>query len=684
VRLVDERAEVTGGATGRRPLLENWREADLAREWRRTVTPAGVAFDSPPLTGLTGEPGTLEVLLEPAGATSLKLILLVPQHEVREIVALRHRQIDLPLPKERDGLVRIRASIREVLEGNWLDAGAAGRLQAIRIVLPGADEKARLVSVSLHDSLAAFEGAAGVRELEAEGEFRRGWYVTPGARVRVRVRVPAAGAELRWAVAAAGGPVQAAIRLEVGDDKVALFSAAAGPRWSAHRRSLERWAGKEVTLELSAAAPDAGGSRKAGVALFGEPRIVAGPVSKAVPDVLVYLIDTLRVDRIGAWGAQDARTPVIDRLAREGVQFRHAQSSTSWTKPAIPTLMSGILPPVHRVGARSYTDRLPRSVPLVQERFRDAGWRTGSFAANPLGSTLSGLERGFDAAYAPRYWRGRVQLGIQPAASQLHAALLDWIGQEPDRPFFAYVHTLEVHEYTLPRYRPNDGGPAAAYDRAVADADVQLGALLSALAPRMKERPLLLVLLSDHGESLGEHGVFSHGQSVYQSELAIPLLFWANRGLPKRTIDEPVGLADLPVTLLDLFGLPPLAEAEGESLLSWIEGERPRRRAAVPSSLIHFFMANQVPERYALLWPDLKKVVVGLDSGPVAFDLAADPGERHPLAAATAATLARRLERWLRDERRRRERYRSRHPERTVRPLDSEAIERLRSLGYVD
>ena len=150
-----------------------------------------------------------------------------------------------------------------------------------------------------------------------------------------------------------------------------------------------------------------------GTGLFGNPRIIQSQSGQRAKDVLVYLIDTLRADRLGAGGGPaPGVSPTMDRLAREGAWLDLVLSSSPWTKPAIATLMSGILPTTHRVGAGTYTDRMPGTVALVQERFRAAGWRTGSFSASPLGSTLSALERGFDAAYPPRHWMASGNLKI--------------------------------------------------------------------------------------------------------------------------------------------------------------------------------------------------------------------------------------------------------------------------------
>jgi arylsulfatase A-like enzyme len=400
------------------------------------------------------------------------------------------------------------------------------------------------------------------------------------------------------------------------------------------------------------------------------------------PDVLVYMIDTLRADRLGVGGSNaPAVSPTIDRLARTGAWFEMALSSSPWTKPAIATLMSGILPNTHRVGAGSYTDRMPPTVALVQERFRAAGWRTASLSASPLGSTLSALDRGFAAAFPPRFWRGRAELDMNPSASQLSAALLDWIDEEPDQPFFAYVHTLEVHEWKLPRYQRDLPDQYTSYDAAVRQADLQLGRLLDELEQRGRQDDLVIVVVSDHGESWGDHGLPSHGFGLFQSQIHVPLVFWSGRGLSPERISTPVSLADLAPTLLDGFGLPPLAEADGRSLAGYLRGD-PLEHRPVLSSLLRFVWAPEAPQQFAVTTPQQLKLIRTTGSPERAFDLVIDPRETHPLEHPTAAT-AHELDRMLADQARRAAAFRSRHGDGAPGAVTHDDVERLRALGYL-
>ena len=510
-----------------------------------------------------------------------------------------------------------------MIRGNWGDEERENALVQLEIGLPGARaDAAELVEVVLEDTGARFAGAAAaVSGVEHAGVIRPSWFVHGGARVRVEVEVPESAPELRWHDGAAADVGPRVVRV-IDDGEVRELARSAGASdWRHRRASLSAWAGRRVVIELA--------SLGEGVGLFGDPRVLSAREQPG-PVLLVYLIDTLRADRLGAWGSRvSGVSPQLDRLASEGVVLRNAISSSSWTKPAIPTLMTGIWPTTHQVGATSYADRLPASVGLVQEAFRRGGWRTGSFAANPLGSTLSGLERGFGTAVPPRYWEGRVGRLGHPAAPQLHETALAWLDEEPDRPAFAYVHTLEVHRYKAPMYAQPTGSLQQPYDAAIRDADARLGELLEALRTRGRISELLLVVVSDHGHSFGEHGLRGHGRSVFQTEIHIPLLFWAPGRLEPAAVSRPVGLPDLAPTLVELAGLPPLPEADGRSLAPVLREGREPEHDFVAAALLRYVHRPEAPQQFAVLSPELRKLVRTAVAKPWRFDIAADPGEVH-------------------------------------------------------
>jgi len=677
VHLSEASGSIAGEAAPEAGVLARFEGASLAAFGAAPLADErGVRFSgphfAPPLAGAT----RIRVRLVPGGATRVRLIPFGTGLR-DESIARSHQEIEIALERDAapERAVDLVVDVAEVIRGNWTGAAAVSELERLELELPGAAaDRARLERVVVEDERALFAAAPAARRgVERQGIVRPSWYVNGGARVGIPVRVPEGEPELRWHEAAQGAPARS-LRVLADGGAVDLAASELAEAWAPRRASLAPFAGRDVVLEL--------GAEGDGTALFGDPRIVSPHASAETPDVILYLIDTLRADAVGAFGsARRGVTPVLDRLAQGGVVFAHALSTSPWTKPAIPTLLTGLHPSAHGVGATSYTDLLPADVPVLQAAFRAAGWRAGAFAANPLGSTLSGLERGFGAAYTPRHWRGAISDLGHPAAAQLHAALLAWIDEEPELPFFAYVHTLEPHEWEDARYAsPRPGWDR--YDAAVHDADARLGELLQELAARGR-RPLVVVV-SDHGESLGEHGVLHHGTTLYQTELHVPLLFWAEGALPALTVTEPVSLEDVAPTLLDLVGLPPLPHASGASLASFPrEGRAPAAAAGVSSELGRYVWTPSAPLGHSWVSHAHEKRIA-IDGAPaVGFDLAADPCEVRPLpelAERLAAEQAARLAR----ESAAREDFVRRHGAAAAGAFDAGQAEQLRALGYVE
>ena len=682
IRLVDLDARITGSSeiAGDRPLLRLDHHA--LRAWDVAAEPDAVRFSSPLLAvqGLHGA-DRLHLRVHPGGARGLAVIphMRGPQLP-REHRTLRRLELAFEPGDDPDAPLDVSIDLHEALHASFGDAGRGGRLEKLEILLLGAEhERAAIVSLAIEPRrLLPANTAAAPFVADHQGVLRPAWVVRGGSQVEIAVRLPRGSPEIRWTGAAVGGTGARIVELvhDAGSQRLSAEPASEGTLdapWTPMRSDLTSWAGEPVRIRFRVEA--------GGIGLFGDPVVMTAGEATRTPDVVVYLIDTLRADHLGVGGSVvPGVSPNFDRLARKGVWFERAQSSSPWTKPAIATLMSGILPPTHRVGATSYTDRLPPSVALLQERFRDAGWRTGSFSASPLGSTLSALDRGFDTAYPPRFWRSGGRLGMNPSADQLQEALLDWVAEQPDRPFFAYVHTLEVHEWKLARYQRERPANFTPYHAAILDADRHLGALVEALEQR--GRPFWLVITSDHGESWGDHGLPSHGFGLHQSQIHIPLLFSSSEGRTPLKVTTPVSLADLAPTLLDGFGLPALEESDGESLLAALRGE-PLAARAILSALLRFVWAPNAPKQYALTTAD-QRVLIRREGDPVprAFDLVVDPGELQPLTAPDP-NLERTLDALLARQAARAERFSERHGSSIPGPITLDDAERLRALGYL-
>ncbi len=689
VQLLAQRASYAGEKPAAGAVLARWTGGELAA-WKRSVVPEGVRWSSPPLGPELGEAARVRIVLRPGGASKVNVL---PVLAVKQAKAIQNqmRGINLPLPPAADPgkPVTVESDVKETLRGNWSDEADQPPLQRIDITLPGASpDKAVLEEVVFESEAAVYEhAAAGAATVDSGGVLRPAYFVHTGASARVTIDVPAGEPSLRWHDAVLGDAGARVVTVIDGATRTEIARATGrNPGWSAARAPLARWAGRRVTIEL-ATEDDRWrilgiplGWKRQGIGFFGAPR-AAAPAPADTPDVVVFMIDMLRADRVGAWGAKVANvSPVIDRLASEGVAFRHTISSSDWTKPAIPTLMTGIWETTHRVGAESYTDRLPEGVPVIQERFRNAGWRTGSFVANPLGSTLTGLTRGFDTALPPRYWTGQVGPLGSPSAAQLSDAFFAWLAEEPDQAVFGYLHAMEVHRFAEGNYAKPPAGMSP-YDAALQDVDARLGELLQKLAAQPRGRDLLLVVVSDHGHSLGEHGREGHGISVYQAEVHIPLVLWSKGKLAPRWVDGITSLADVAPTLTDLLGLPPLPDAQGLTLAPLIAGTRPQVHDFVPSCLLRFVRFPDAPQQFTVVSPQLEKVIRVAGGETSLYDLKSDPMEQRPRPAGDSPLVGV-LERWLAEQKSAAMEFRGKFGSASG-PIDAEQVERLRSLGYV-
>jgi arylsulfatase A-like enzyme len=676
IRLVALSGAVQGDAPEAAGTLARWTEAEVAG-WERSEGAGRMRIASPPLVpGLKGAT-RLRIALRAPGLRQLEVVPSPTTVIDPRVRAFRTLYFSLDAAQEPDAPIVITADIETVLAENWADDRRPEPVLArIEIGVPAAmADRVRIEDVRIEGPTAHFgAAAAGTLAAELRDVIHPAWFVHGDRSVRIATRVPDGAPVLAWYDGSVGGgPRSVAVR--AGDDVEELArSDGPGRAWTRQEVSLARWAGRAVEIELRSGAP--------GVGLFGAPRIVPAIAPARTPNVILYLVDTLRADHLGAYGSDaPGVSPHFDRLATEGTLFGVAISSSAWTKPAIPTLMTGLAPTTHRVGASTYADRLPQAVPLLQERFRDAGWRTGSFSASPLGSTLSGLERGFDTAMLPGHWR--YNLGELPHASahQLQEALFAWQAEEPEAPFFAYVHTMEVHSWREPRYRKAPPGQKP-YDFAVQDADARFGELLAGLEARGLSRDTLIVVVSDHGESFGDHGVRDHGTSLYQSQIHIPLLFWAGGALPALTVDDVVGLADVAPTLLDLFGLAPLPAAEGISLEPYFAGATEPVHESVPAERIRYVWEPGAPEIHAIVRQDKKKLIRKAEDEQ-AFDLASDACESQTLGR-VPVDLRTRLDAWLASQVEAAARFARAYGVTAGAAVDAEDVELLKSLGYVE
>ena len=451
--------------------------------------------------------------------------------------------------------------------------------------------------------------------------------------------------------------------------------------------------------------------------LRAEDAATLGPVSVEVPErpsrelerptnLLVVLVDTLRADKLGPYDPETrVRTPGLDAFVRDATTFARAHSQENWTKPSVATLLSGLMPWEHT--ATQHESVVPAAITMLPELLKAHGFQTGSFIANGYVSDRFGFDQGWDS------YRNYIREGRRTHAEHVAGDVLAWLDRrDTERPFFLYVHTIDPH---VP-YRPPDddlalyGDPdyrgvvdfsrdrtllenikqgsirlnardrehlEALYDGEITYHDRHFRSILDGLERRGVADSTMVVITSDHGEELFDHGSVGHGHSVYEELLHVPLFVKLPGETPRR-VERSVGLVDVLPTILEAFGLPIPEDLSGRSFLSELRGTgRGLERGTVSAFMDHWRTLN------VGRW----KLVERPGRAPALYDLARDPDETDDLAE--QRPIARR---WLRGllgirlaesaeepttERRRRRRPR---PERTV--IDDETAAQLRALGY--
>jgi len=383
-------------------------------------------------------------------------------------------------------------------------------------------------------------------------------------------------------------------------------------------------------------------------------------------DLLLITVDTLRHDGPGFSGAGKAETPLLDRLAATGSNFTDAHAHAVVTLPSHASILTGLLPFEH--GIRDNAGFvLDESIPTLATHLASAGYATAAFvSAFPLDRRF-GLENGFDT-YDDAFGGtspAALTFAERPGESTVQLAL-DWWRGHADEPRFLWVHLFTPHfpyepgEPFASRYRD------APYYGEVARTDRQLAPLLEPLLATTNDPPLV-VLTSDHGESLGEHGEKTHGLFAYEATLKVPLVFWSPGLVPAAKIDSPARHVDIVPTVLELLGLGAPAGLAGESLFA-DPGERGDHDT--------YFEALSASLNRG--WAPLQGVISGGRKAirlpiPELYELSGDPEEMRNLADRHPAELESALGRLPAEA--------SRSSARTA--PDEEEIARLRSLGYV-
>lgn len=456
----------------------------------------------------------------------------------------------------------------------------------------------------------------------------------------------------------------------------------------------------------------------------------ATPAGRDTNPIIIYLIDTLRADRLGVYGYPQPTSPRLDALAKESVVFEQAYAPAPWTLPSVASILTSSFACEHGLTAAGVA--LSPALPTLAERLQALGYATGAYYQNASAGPMAALDRGYQISELR-----------QPELGSLAGVAREFIGRTRG-PFLLYLHTMEPHNAfdvaerdirpfghvsvddretyratgdvhrvaMMADLRKADAAKLAAaeadlersarelsrmqaqirilYDAAVRRADTNLGETLDALRESGVLDRALLIVLSDHGEEFGEHGGWFHGQSVYEEMIRVPLLVRFPGGEHAgRRIAARVSLLDLVPTLLDYLGH---AEAcsgcRGRSLLPLLGAPGTYESPAVTAVRIGWqYYSRRLQARIGdvniAVREGSRKSIWNAEPDTVElYDLATDPGEQSNRAAleGDAALQARRQgAAWLAECR-----AQAKPPlDRSGQALDEATRENLRALGYI-
>ena len=297
-------------------------------------------------------------------------------------------------------------------------------------------------------------------------------------------------------------------------------------------------------------------------------------------NVLIYLVDTLRSDRLGILGYPRPITPNIDRFAKSSSLFLNAIGQSSWTKASVGSIFTGLWPPAH--GAIGWKHKLSSEIETLAERLQANGYRTAAFVTNPHVVRTFGFTQGFD-----EYTRK-----LKRPSDEVNQMVFDWFeGRKDEDPFLLYVHTMDPHAPYAPRepfkskfaptadeipqWQPRWRWPMEAlpylsdlYDAEIAFNDASFGQLLGFLEERGLYDDTLIVFVSDHGEEFKEHGRWRHGANLHAETLNFPLIVKFPDQQDGARVETAVQHIDLLPTILASVGLEIPEALEGRDLAS--------------------------------------------------------------------------------------------------------------------
>lgn len=350
--------------------------------------------------------------------------------------------------------------------------------------------------------------------------------------------------------------------------------------------------------------------------------------------VIVISIDTLRADHLPAYGYTNVDTPAIDAFRRDSILFTNAYSHVPLTLPAHASLLTGLLPETHKV-RNNLGYRLDETIPTIPKMLKGAGYESGAAVSAYVLRSSTGIGSSFDFFDDGIVSRTNVALGsLQRAGNDTTAIATQWISQRKEKPLFFLLHIFEPHSpYEPPE--PFRSKYQLPYDGEIAAADQILGTFLDALKRDGIYDRALVIVLSDHGEGLNQHGEAEHGIFLYREAIRVPLLVKLPNGTRAgETAEQPVGLVDVLPTIAEVTGVAAPAGVQGVSLL----------RTDATSATRRIYSETLYP-RIHLGWSELRSLADAQyhfiqAPRPELYDMRSDPAETRNVLADTRRVYA--------------------------------------------
>jgi arylsulfatase A-like enzyme len=354
-----------------------------------------------------------------------------------------------------------------------------------------------------------------------------------------------------------------------------------------------------------------------------------GSSAASKPNIVLVTLDSARADRMGFLGSRKGLTPNLDGIARQSIVFERAYAQSPLSVVSHATILSGTYPQTAR--ASELGAPIAATLPFLPDLLRARGYRTAAFVGtivlDPRNGLAPGFDRGFDvydAGFRPPERGADRYRTVARQGDQVVARAMKWLANNTQRPFFLWVNLCDADAL------------GTSYDQAVTAADAAVGKLASLLRAQKFYEDAIIIVASDHGQSLGAHGEDTHGIFVYDETIHVPLVVkLPEKQMAGKRVSARARLLDIAPTVLEGAGIPVPSQMQGQSLLRIAKtGTDPDQPAYARSDLPQQGFGWSALES----WRAGKYLYIRAPK-PELYDLSADPSASHNLAQSSKATL---------------------------------------------